>query len=387
VSRFPHALAPAAALAMALAAAAAAHGAAPGGTPGHGARLDLSRPEVVDFIDSVVRHDGLRPRDVRRLLARARIDPSVIARISQPIEQVLPWWQYRSHFVTPARIEGGVRLWRGQRGLLTRIAAEHGVPPQYILAILGCETFYGRITGSDRVLDALATLAFDYPPRAPYFRGELEQFLLLAREAHLNPLTVEGSYAGAMGAPQFMPSSYRRYAVPPTARRVDLWHDWSDIFAAVARYLQLNGWDRGEPVLAEASVDAGANPGTPPLALTDTLESLAARGIHAATGLRPDTPAMLVPAETPAGPGWRVGFNNFYVITTYNHSARYAMAVSDLADAIAAAMGGAAMASPGPPSAPQAAAPAAAPPGPPSARPVAAPAATPPRPTPAPGRT
>jgi membrane-bound lytic murein transglycosylase B len=142
-----------------------------------------------------------------------------------------------------------------------------------------------------------------------------------------------------MGVPQFMPSSYRRYAIPGSPRHVDLWQNWRDIFTAVARYLQLNGWNRGEAVLAEATLDAGASPpATPPLALTDTLGSLAARGIHAVSDLPAGTPAMLVPAEQQDGPAWRVGFNNFYVITTYNHSARYAMAVSDLAAAIAAAM-------------------------------------------------
>jgi membrane-bound lytic murein transglycosylase B len=149
---FPHAWAPAAALALALAACP---------TPGWCAGFDVSRPEIRSFIDEVSHRDRVSAWRVRRLLRKAHSDPSVIERISRPIEQVLPWWQYRTHFVTSTRIEGGVRLWQQQRSTLEHISEERGVPPQYILAILGCETFYGRITGNDRVLDTLATLAFD----------------------------------------------------------------------------------------------------------------------------------------------------------------------------------------------------------------------------------
>ena len=210
---------------------------------------------------------------------------------------------------------------------------------EYIVAILGCETSYGRITGKDRVLDSLATLAFDYPPRGEFFRGELLQFLLLSKEAHLNPLTVKGSYSGAMGAPQFMPSSYRHYGVDADANRhIDLWNDWRDIFASVANLLKQNGWQPDAPVLAQAQLAArGRGAGATAHAGSDRRRSIASRpsGITTDSTLPGDTPAVLIGADQATGPAFRVGFNNFYVLSRYNRSARYAMAVADLAHAIA----------------------------------------------------
>jgi len=212
------------------------------------------------------------------------------------------------------------------------------VPPEYVVAILGVETRYGRVTGHYRVLDALATLAFDYPPRHNYFAGELAQFMVLAKENRLNPLTTTGSYAGAMGAPQFMPSAYRRYAVDASNdQRRDLWGDWDDILASVANYLRENGWQAGEPVLAETRIDPAATfqLESRGLDLNETVDSLSARGVKVELDVPPDTPALLIPAEQPDGPAYRVGFHNFHVLTRYNTSARYAMAVHDLAQAIA----------------------------------------------------
>jgi membrane-bound lytic murein transglycosylase B len=189
------------------------------------------------------------------------------------------------------------------------------------------------------VLDSLATLAFDYPPRGDFFRGELLQFLLLSKEAHLNPLTVKGSYSGAMGAPQFMPSSYRHYGVAADANRhIDLWKDWRDIFASVANLLTQNGWQPDAPVLAEAQLAPGAAVPVPPrmLDLTETLDGLKALGITTDSPLPGTTPAVLIAADQATGTAFRVGFKNFYVLSRYNRSARYSMAVADLADAIAA---------------------------------------------------
>jgi membrane-bound lytic murein transglycosylase B len=191
------------------------------------------------------------------------------------------------------------------------------------------------------VLDALATLAFDYPPRHSYFAGELAQFMVLAKERELNPLTTTGSYAGAMGAPQFMPSAYRRYAVASgNDPRRDLWSDWDDILASVANYLHENGWKPGEPVLAETRIDPAATFHIEPhnLELNETVDSLGAHGVTVDAEVPADTPALLILAEQPDGPAYRVGFHNFYVLTRYNASARYAMAVHDLAQAIAQRM-------------------------------------------------
>jgi membrane-bound lytic murein transglycosylase B len=301
--------------------------------------FDLSRPEIQSFISSAAQQPPLTRARVIRILRHARPNPGVIDKISRPAETVLPWWQYRANFVTDQRIADGVRFWLEHRQVLEEVAHAQGVAPEYIVAILGCETGYGHITGKDRVLDSLATLAFDYPARADFFRGELLQFLLLSREAHLNPLRVKGSYTGAMGAPQFMPSSYRRYGVDADDNQhVDLWNDWRDIFASVANLLRQNGWQTDAPVLAEAQLAPGAAlPEAPRLLdLTQTLDGLRSAGIITQVDLPGTTPAVLIAAEQATGPAFRVGFRNFYVISRYNRSARYAMAVDDLAHAIAA---------------------------------------------------
>jgi membrane-bound lytic murein transglycosylase B len=300
--------------------------------------FDLSRPEIQSFIASASQQPPLTRAGVTRILRHAHPQPGVIDKITRPAETVLPWWQYRANFLTDQRINDGVRFWQAHRQDLESVAREQGVAPEYLVAILGCETAYGRITGKDRVLDSLATLAFDYPPRADFFRGELLQFLLLAHETHLNALTVKGSYTGAMGAPQFMPSSYRRYGVDANAdHHIDLWTNWRDIFASVANLLRQNGWQSGGPVLAEAQLAPGAAPPAVPrmLDLTQTLDGLKALGITTHSTLDGSTPAVLIAAEQASGPAYRVGFNNFYVISRYNRSARYAMAVDDLAHLLA----------------------------------------------------
>jgi membrane-bound lytic murein transglycosylase B len=187
------------------------------------------------------------------------------------------------------------------------------------------------------VLDALATLAFDYPARAPFFRDELEQYLLLTRDTGLDPLSVKGSYAGAMGAPQFMPSNYRRYAVDADADgHIDLWTNWPDVCASVGNYLKEHGWNAGEPVLSEASVAPDQVPDLDgrTLALSETVGSLHAKGVSFDSPMPSEAPALLIAADDTDGVHWRVGYNNFYVITRYNHSALYAMAVFELAAAV-----------------------------------------------------
>jgi len=307
-------------------------------SPALAAGFDLHRPEIVAFINEVTQRDGLKRKDVQRLLKEARPQPKIIDMMNRPIEKVAPWWEYREHFVNPERVSDGAQFWADHRESLEHVAATYQVPPEYVVAILGIETRYGRITGHYRVLDALATLAFDYPPRHSYFAGELAQFLVLAKEFRLDPLTTTGSYAGAMGAPQFMPSAYRRYAVDASNdQRRDLWGDWDDILASVANYLRQNGWKAGEPVLAETRVDPGATFQLEPHGLepTETVDSLGARGVKVELDVPSDTRALLILAEQPDGPAYRVGFHNFYVLTRYNTSARYAMAVHDLAQAIA----------------------------------------------------
>ena len=300
--------------------------------------FDLTRPEIVSFVNEVVAKDALKRKAVLKILAKAEPQPKIIELMTRPAEKVTPWWQYHDNFLTGERIDLGVQFWNDHRTSLERISAERGIPPEYLIAIIGVETRYGRSTGKFKVLDALATLAFDYPPRSDYFRGELEQFLLLTNEDKLNPLTTTGSYAGAMGAPQFMPSTYRRYAVDAdTDNKRDLWSDWDDIIASVANYLQDKGWESGGPVIAEAHLDPDPsfqiNPGK--VDLNETVDDLNAHGVRIDLTLPGNTPAVLIAAEQKDGPAYRVGFKNFYVITRYNGSARYAMSVHDLAQAIA----------------------------------------------------
>ena len=299
--------------------------------------FDLHRPEIVAFIAAVARHDGIRRRDLRRLLRKARPQPKIIDLMNRPIEKAVPWWEYRERFVTADRVDDGAQFWADHRLALEQAAREYQVAPEYIVAILGVETHYGRNTGPYRALDALATLAFDYPPRERFFRSELEEFLVLARENRLDPLTVRGSYAGALGVPQFMPSQYRRYAVDAdTDKRLDLWNDWDDILSSVANYLHEHGWTPGAPVLAEVQLDPSPSFQVEPhsLELNETVDSLSAHGVKVELDVPADTPAMLICAEQPDGPAYRAGFHNFYVLTRYNASPRYAMAVHDLAQAI-----------------------------------------------------
>jgi len=302
------------------------------------AGFDIKRPEIAQFINEVAERDGLSRHELRVLLRQAQPQQKILDLMNRPIEKVAPWWEYRERFLTSERITLGALFWIDHKEALERIAASYQVPPEYLVAIIGVETLYGRQTGRFRVLDALATLAFDYPQRGNYFRAELEQFVLLARENKLDPATTLGSYAGAMGVPQFMPSAYRRFAVDADSdKKRDLWGDWDDILASVANYLKEYGWVPTAPVLAEVHLDPDPTFQIEPhnLELNETLDSLALHGVKVDGALPGNTPVVLISAEQHDGPAYRVGFKNFYVITRYNNSARYAMAVYDLAQAVA----------------------------------------------------
>jgi membrane-bound lytic murein transglycosylase B len=299
--------------------------------------LDTHRDDVKSFIAEMARQYSFKRHELRKLLASAQSQPAILEAMERPAEKAKLWYEYRPIFVSERRIREGTDFWVAHRQDLDRASVRSGVAPEYLAAILGVETYYGRLTGNYRVLDALATLAFDYPPRAQFFRDELEQYLLLTRDFKMDPVALRGSYAGAMGAPQFMPSNYRRYAVDADEDgRIDLWHNWSDVCASVGNYLQEHGWNAGEPVLAEASVEPerAASLDGRKLALDETVASLKGKGVNFETSMPPETPAMLIAVDEPDGVHWRVGYNNFYVITRYNHSLLYAMAVYDLAAAV-----------------------------------------------------
>jgi membrane-bound lytic murein transglycosylase B len=306
--------------------------------PAQHPKFDLKRPEIVAFVADVVARDELKKKQVLALLRKGEPQPKIIEAMNRPAEKVTPWYEYHDRFLTEERISQGSDFYTEHRDTLERVGREKGIPPQYLVAIMGVETKYGRNTGKYRVLDALMTLAFDYPPRSDYFKGELEQFLLLISEEHLDPLKVTGSYAGAMGVPQFMPSSYRLFAVDGDAdKKRDLWADWDDIISSIANYFVEHGWESGGPVLAETKLDPEPKfqIDTHNLELNETVDSLNAEGVEIVSTQAGTTPVVLVSAEQQDGPAYRVGFKNFYVITRYNHSARYAMAVNDLATAIA----------------------------------------------------
>jgi membrane-bound lytic murein transglycosylase B len=297
--------------------------------------FDESRPEVIAFIDEMTRDHGFERPQLEALFREAQTKQAILDAISRPAERTIPWHEYRDRFLTEKRIHEGADFWLAHRDKLARIE-DDGIASA-VVGILGVETSFGRITGRYRVLDALSTLAFDFPPRAPFFRGELKEFLILAREEAVDPRAALGSYAGAMGAPQFISSSYRKYAVDADGDgQRNLWNSWSDVVGSVANYLEAFGWRRGEPVLAAAVLedDDLSRFDVSKLELNETVGSLKDKKVRFETRLPDDAPAMLIVAQGKDGPLYRVGFNNFFVITRYNRSTMYAMAVHDLGHAV-----------------------------------------------------
>ncbi|HLW74891.1 MAG TPA: lytic murein transglycosylase B [Gammaproteobacteria bacterium] len=292
-----------------------------------------SRPEVRQFVDNVVQKDGLDRSWVEHAFAGAQRRQSVIDAITRPFE-AKPWYQYEPIFVNDARITAGVSFWDQQAAILQKAEAQYGVPAGILVAIVGVESYYGRQHGGYPVMDALTTLAFDYPPRAPFFQGELEQFLLMCREQSLDPLKPMGSYAGAMGTPQFMPDSYRQYAVDFDGDgKRDIWDDWADILGSVANYFHEHGWQPNGLVVVPAAMKLGS---TPPEALVpSTAGTLRQAGVVMTSGVPDDTEAVLVALQEEDETRYWVGLHNFRVITQYNKSPLYAMAVVQLANAVA----------------------------------------------------
>ncbi len=295
--------------------------------------LDLEREDVRAFADEMEKKHGFDRAWLDAVLADAASLPRIIELMTKPAESVMPWHEYRDHFLTAERTDAGVAFWTQHRDAIDRLSKSSGVAPHVIVGIIGCETFFGRITGKFRVVDALSTLAFDYPPRSSYFRAELEQFLLLTREEGFDTKTVLGSYAGAMGNGQFMPRSYRTWAVDGDGDgKRDLWGSWPDVIASVANYLADHGWRADEPVVAPASLWFPKADGLVPgkLAPNSTVKALRDRGLAFQTTQGATSPALFIKVDGDGGPELRVGFHNFGVITRYNRSTLYALAVNDL---------------------------------------------------------
>lgn len=303
---------------------------------------DYEGDKVAEFVHEMTRDYGFASEQVIELLGQAERKQAILDAISRPAERVKPWKEYRPIFITDSRIAQGVDFWRQNEKALARAEEVYGVPAEIIVAIIGVETFYGRNTGSHRVIDALATLGFDYPPRQPFFRQQLKEFLLLAREEQVDPLVLKGSYAGAMGLPQFMPSSFRAYAVDfDDDGHIDIWSNPTDAIGSAASYFKQHGWVSGAPVVARATVSGerhaeGLTTGLEPVKKLAELREL---GWKVETRMPDDTPVTAFRLEGAEGDEYWLGLPNFYVITRYNRSVMYAMAVHQLADKLAQARG------------------------------------------------
>lgn len=307
-----------------------------------------------NFVRDTAARYGVDPAYIDSVLSQAVFREDVIALMSRPAERVKPWSEYRPNFITASRISGGQAFMARHRDALAREEKAYGVPAEIIVAIIGVETSYGSYTGKHRVLDALYTLAFRYPrsgnpERAAYeqrrelfFRDELAQLFALGREEKLDVTSLIGSYAGAMGMGQFMPSSYREFAVDGNGDgRRDLFNSVDDVFASVANYFrkkggERGGWVPGGPVVARAELQAGYPEFNPDTWTPDyTLADLAQRGYRPLEPVAADATATLVSLEGSAGKQYWLGFQNYYAITRYNNSKMYAMAVYQLSQAIA----------------------------------------------------
>ncbi len=295
------------------------------------------RAEVQQFIDKMVSKHQFERASLTQLLSEASLKKDIIKAITRPYEGK-PWYKYRPIFVTKKRIRRGLEFWQANNETLARAEEKYGVPPEIITAIIGVESFYGRHKGRYRVLDALTTLGFDYPKRGKFFRNELEQYLLMTREEAIDPRSLKGSYAGAMGKPQFISSSYREYAVDfSDDGKRDLWNNTADAIGSVANYFRRHGWQHGAPIASKAQVDGNAFKKVIKKSLKPTL-TLAQLTTHGVTldevqsdAIPASIKATLIELENRSNKEYWVGYRNFYVISRYNHSALYSMAVFQLA--------------------------------------------------------
>jgi membrane-bound lytic murein transglycosylase B len=305
------------------------------------------RADVRTFAAEIADASGIPRRKIERWFAAAKFQPKIIAAMDRPLLTPPKWFEYAPPLLAPDRVSAGVAFRQANAQALARAEVEFGVPAEIIVAILGVETIYGRNTGSYRVIDALVTLAFDYPRRAPFFRGELREYVLLAHEQDWSPLAPKGSFAGAMGVPQFMPGSYRQFAVDFDGDgRIDLWHNNADVIGSVANYLARHDWLPGQPVLLPARIvpdarDAALRHLDGGISERRPLPAWQAEGVDAEdtpVDLAADPVGLLLLEETPENGEPRASFwiacPNFYVITRYNKSRLYAAAVFALARAV-----------------------------------------------------
>ncbi len=303
-----------------------------------------NNPNAQQFIDKMVNKHGFDRQQLQEILSQAKRLDSVLRLMDNqaPTTSVKPpsgpngaWLRYRKKFITPDNVQNGVVFWNQYEDALNRAWQVYGVPPEIIVGIIGVETRWGRVMGKTRILDALATLSFNYPRRAEYFSGELETFLLMARDEQDDPLNLKGSFAGAMGYGQFMPSSYKQYAIDFSGDgHINLW-DPVDAIGSVANYFKAHGWVKGDQVAVMAN---GQAPGLPNGFKTKySISQLAAAGLTPQQPLGNHQQASLLRLDVGTGYQYWYGLPNFYTITRYNHSTHYAMAVWQLGQAVALA--------------------------------------------------
>jgi len=311
--------------------------------PGGGVSAEtLDEVAVRTFISHMVSTHRFQPEDLKRVFENTQRSENILTLMRRPAEKVKEWSEYRPIFITSKRIQNGVSFWNRNEESLKRAFAVYGVTPEVIVAIIGIETSYGRISGGHRVVDALATLAFHYPDnnarRSKFFLAQLEEFLLLTREDQVDPLGLSGSYAGAMGIPQFMPESYRKLAVDFDGDGVrDIWTNPSDAIGSVANYLNHHGWRKDGPVIAHV-VKVKSDPARflkSSIRPTFRLNELISGGIvPAEQDVNGGEKAALFKLRGSTGNEFWIGYTNFYVISRYNPRVKYSMAVAQLAEAI-----------------------------------------------------
>ncbi|OGI49712.1 MAG: lytic murein transglycosylase B [Candidatus Muproteobacteria bacterium RIFCSPHIGHO2_12_FULL_60_33] len=293
-------------------------------------------PALRSFTAEMTEKHGFSAKQLQRVFRCAAIRPDIIEAMERPRE-LLPWHEYRKIFVTEDSAKRGARFWQEHAEDISRAQERYGVLPEIIVAIIGVETRYGRNPGNHSILDALTTLTLEYPSRAAFFREELAEFLLLTRETDIDPCRVKGSYAGAMGLPQFMPSNYRRLAVDFDGDgKRNLLDNPVDAIGSVAHYLHNNGWETGAPVIEAARLEGTLYFWVEKLGLKPALSvrQLAGYGVFPRRRENPERRAALISLEGEDGPVYRLGYNNFYAITRYNLNKRYAMAVVELGELI-----------------------------------------------------
>ena len=301
---------------------------------------DIHRPNIQAFIENMTTKHNYDKKELSNILLNSISQEKILSAISRPAEKTLTWNEYRNIFLKKERINAGAKFWKEHQITLNKISEQTGVNIEILVGIIGVETYFGRITGGYRVIDALTTLAFDYPKRSPFFTKELEAFLLLTKEEKMDPFDATGSYAGAMGSPQFMPSSYRAYAVDSDGDgKRDIWNNWSDVIGSIANYFIAHDWQKDNevivPVFESGIIAAEGITIKNGLKATETITSLKSRGISFDTNMKQNHPAELLHLEQKNSNDYWVAMHNFFVITKYNHSIMYGLAVHQLGQEIA----------------------------------------------------